>query len=121
MSLHLERDVFMWKSHRGFTLLEVLATLVIWMVIASVLLPGLVKMNQERKGFVLEQQARFILTIELESTRSQEGVFQEKTLNIDGTIYTVTLKEGTIPPTLCVSYSDYQLLVKERCIYVRYP
>ncbi|NLP50901.1 type II secretion system protein [Bacillus sp. RO1] len=110
----------MWKSHRGFTLLEVLATLVIWMVIASVLLPGLVRMNQERKGFVLEQQARFILTIELESIRSQEGVFQEKTLNKDGTIYTVTLKEGTIPPTLCVSYSDYQLLVKERCLYVRY-
>ncbi|KPB05208.1 type II secretion system protein [Bacillus sp. CHD6a] len=111
----------MWNSDKGFTLLEVLATLVIWMVIASVLLPGLVKMSQERKGFFLEQQARFILTLELENIRSQDDVFQETTSYKDGNVYTITLKEETVPPLLCVSYIDYQLLEKERCVYVRYP
>lgn len=111
----------MWKNCKGFTLLEVLASLVIWMVIASVLLPGLVRINQERKGFALEQQARFILTMELENVRSNDAVFQEKTVNKDGTFYSVTLIEESFPPMLCVSYDDYRLLVKERCMYVHYP
>ncbi|WP_404428670.1 prepilin-type N-terminal cleavage/methylation domain-containing protein [Sutcliffiella horikoshii] len=111
----------MWKSSKGFTLLEVLGALVIWMVIASVLLPGLVRMNQERKGFILDQQARFILTMELEQIRTESQVLEGKTVIRNGTAYSLTLKEETIPSVLCVSYMNYRSLEEERCIYVHLP
>jgi len=111
----------MWKSSKGFTLLEVLGALIIWMVIASVLLPGLVRMNQERKGFILDQQARFILTMELEQIRTEAQILKSKTVIRNGTAYSLTLKEETIPPVLCVSYMNYRSLEEERCIYVHLP
>lgn len=111
----------MWKSSKGFTLLEVLGALVIWMVIASVLLPGLVRMNQERKGFILDQQARFILTMELEGIRTEARTLESKTVIRNGTTYLLTLEEETFPPVLCVSYMNYRSLEEERCIYVHLP
>ncbi|MCG1022682.1 type II secretion system protein [Sutcliffiella horikoshii] len=111
----------MWKNSKGFTLVEVLAALVVWMVIASVLLPGLVRMNQERKGFILDQQARFILTLELERIRTGAILFEENTVNKNGTSYALTLVEDTVPPMLCVSYTNYRSLEVERCAYVHLP
>ncbi|WP_339146850.1 MULTISPECIES: type II secretion system protein [unclassified Sutcliffiella] len=108
----------MWKNSKGFTLVEVLGALVVWMVIASVLLPGLVRMNQERKGFILDQQARFILTLELERIRTETILFEESTVNRNGTSYSLTLVEDIVPPMLCVSYINYRSLEKERCGYV---
>lgn len=111
----------MWKNSKGFTLVEVLAALVVWMVIASVLLPGIVRMNQERKGFILDQQARFILTLELERIRTEAILFEESTVNKNGTSYALTLEEDTTPPMLCVSYTNYRSLVIERCAHVHLP
>ncbi|WP_010194647.1 type II secretion system protein [Bacillus sp. m3-13] len=111
----------MWKSSKGFTLVEVLGALVIWMVIASVLLPGLVRMNQERKGFILDQQARFLLTMELEEIRTGAKLFEDSMVNRNGTTYSLTLVEETVPPVLCVSYMNYKSLEEERCIYVHLP
>ncbi|WP_226680038.1 type II secretion system protein [Sutcliffiella horikoshii] len=111
----------MWKSSKGFTLLEVLGALVIWMVIVSVLLPGLVRMSQERKGFFLDQQARFLLTVELEEIRTEAKSFEGNTVNRNGTTYSLTLVEETVPPLLCVTYKNYRSLEEERCIYVHLP
>lgn len=111
----------MWKNSKGFTLVEVLGALVVWMVIASVLLPGLIRMNQERKGFLLDQQARFILTLELENIRTETRLFEASTVNKNGTLYSLTLVEDNQPARLCVSYMDYRLLEKERCAYVHLP
>ncbi|WP_157860696.1 type II secretion system protein [Bacillus sp. LL01] len=111
----------MWRGCKGFTLVEVLAALVVWMMIASVLLPGLIKINQERKGFILEQQARFLLTLELENIRTEKEMFTPKTINKGGIMYSLSLLEEDEPTKLCVNYTDYKLLVKERCVYVRYP
>jgi type II secretory pathway pseudopilin PulG len=111
----------MWKNSKGFTLVEVLGALVVWMIIASVLLPGLVRMNQERKGFILDQQARFILTLELERIRTEAILFEERTVNRNGTSYALTLEEDTLPPMLCVSYINYRSFEMERCAYVHLP
>lgn len=111
----------MWKNFKGFTLVEVLGALVIWMVIASVLLPGLLRIHQERRGFHLDQEARFILTMELESIRTETRIFEESTVNKNGNFYSLALVEGNGPAMLCVSYKDYRLLEKERCAYVHLP
>ncbi len=111
----------MWKNAKGFTLVEVLGAMVVWMVIASLLLPGIVRLNQERKGFILEQQARFVLTLELDQIRLEANLVDGKTVNRNGTDYRLTLDEGSKPNILCVSYTDYRLLEQERCVYVYLP
>lgn len=111
----------MWKSSKGFTLVEVLGALVVWMVIASVLLPGLVRMNQERKGFILDQQARFILTMELEQIRTESQILEDKTVIRNGTAYSLTLEAENVPSIMCVTYMNYRSMEEERCIYVHLP
>ncbi|CAG9619268.1 type II secretion system protein [Sutcliffiella rhizosphaerae] len=110
----------MWKKDSGFTLLEVLAALFVWIVIASVLVPGLVRMNQERKGFLLEQEARYILNMEQDKIRI--GHQAEYPLLISKkTDYLVEFHLESQISELCVSYKEYRQNKKERCVYVHYP
>ncbi|QFT89793.1 hypothetical protein FIU87_14110 [Bacillus sp. THAF10] len=111
----------MWRKDEGFTLLEVLAALFVWVVIASLLVPGLVRMNQERKGFLLEQDARFILAMSLEEIRREQPINFEGKIIKKRTTYSTHMKEASMSPLLCVAYTDFRNMKQERCVHVFYP
>ncbi|WP_078379734.1 type II secretion system protein [Sutcliffiella halmapala] len=107
----------MWKLSNGFTLLEVLATMVVWMITITLLLPALVMINQERNGFTLDREARFLLNQELESKRSHGDPLSEKIIEKQGRVFQLIRKEDGSLISICVKYQDYRDREKTRCVY----
>ncbi|MCA1320536.1 prepilin-type N-terminal cleavage/methylation domain-containing protein [Bacillus tianshenii] len=107
----------MWRQSRGFTLLEVLAALVVWMMIMTLLLPGLVMINQERSSFKHDRTARQLLTKELEKLRKSGDVFIGKEIESNGISFRFHKSEENGIPAICAVYLDYRKREERRCVY----
>lgn len=107
----------MWRQPRGFTLVEVLATLVIWMITITILLPSLVMINQERNSFTLEREARFLLTEELESVRGDGEQLEARILEKHGRQFQIIKKINESFTSICVKYQDYRNREQTKCVY----
>ncbi|MGD6832306.1 hypothetical protein ACQCT5_09085 [Sutcliffiella halmapala] len=107
----------MWNQSKGFTLLEVHAALIVWMIIMTLLLPSLVRINQERNNFKLDREARLLLTKELENVRLSGGMFIGKEIESNGTRFRLYQSVETTLPAICAEYLDYRKREKRRCVY----
>jgi competence protein ComGE len=74
-------------------------------------------MHQERKGLLLEQQARFFLANELDRVRVDEQGYLEKKMTWQGVEVRLLYKDEQPHSSICVGYSDYRSNEKQRCMY----
>lgn len=102
----------MFKNCKGFTLAETLSSLIIWLMIATFLLPNFLLIVLERKNLQLEQSIRYTLTNEVEKRRTEEKRFDYENYNGAMQIVERTI-EGN--KAVCILYDDYRNVTRERC------
>ncbi|MED4019045.1 type II secretion system protein [Sutcliffiella cohnii] len=102
----------MFKNCNGFTLAETVSSLIIWIMIATFLLPNFLFIVLERKNLQLEQSIRYTLTNELEKRRAGEMQFDIENYSSGMQIVERTV-EGN--KAVCIIYDDYRNVSRERC------
>lgn len=111
----------MWKKCEGFTLVETLCALIIWLMIATVIFPSFLVVVVERKNIMLERESRLLLqdlvqTMRVNPIQNSEHI----ELNREGGKFTFTTTIHETYSNVCVTYHDYKNRIKEKCelVYV---
>jgi competence protein ComGE len=105
----------MCKNCNGFTLIEMLVSLGIWLLVATILLPSFIQISLERKNEELKSTAQQILNEELRMT-----TLHDKTIRRNDVLYTIRWEfaENGIMKA-CIHWQDYTERIVERCGYAK--
>jgi competence protein ComGE len=105
----------MCKNCNGFTLIEMLVSLGIWLLVATILLPSFIQISLERKNEELKSTAQQILNEELCMT-----TLHDKTIRRNDVLYTIRWEfaENGIMKA-CIHWQDYTERIVERCGYAK--
>ncbi|RAK22370.1 competence protein ComGE [Anoxybacillus vitaminiphilus] len=108
----------MCKNCNGFTLIEMLVSLGIWLLVSILLLPSFVQISLERKNEELKMTAQQILKEELHIRHLTS--LHDKTIQRNNVLYTVHwefVENGVVK--VCIHWQDYTERVVERCGYAK--
>ncbi|MDX5474486.1 MAG: type II secretion system GspH family protein [Bacillaceae bacterium] len=111
----------MWKKCEGFTLVETLCALFIWLMIASIIFPSFLLVIVERKNIMLERESRLLLQDFTQMMRVNQIQNNEHIeLKREGIKFTIYTKNHESFTKVCVTYHDYKNRIKEKCelVYV---
>ncbi|WP_096153433.1 MULTISPECIES: type II secretion system protein [Bacillus] len=104
----------MWKKCDGFTLLETISALFVWVMIATIIFPSLLTVIVERKNIKLEREARFLLQDKVQVMR-EDAVYEEMEVKNEGIFFTFIIMNEDPYSKVCVSYNDYKNRKREKC------
>jgi competence protein ComGE len=109
----------MSKKYNGFTFVEMLVSLGIWLFLALMLLPSFTQVLVERKNEALKGMAHRLLNEELQTV--DLSIQGEKAIKRNQIVYTIrwNLEEDELVKA-CISWYDYSERFVERCRYVKY-
>jgi competence protein ComGE len=109
----------MSKKYNGFTFVEMLVSLGIWLFLALMLLPSFTQVLVERKNEALKSMAYQLLNEELQTV--DLSIQGEKAIKRNQIVYTIrwNLEEDELVKA-CISWHDYFERFVERCRYVKY-
>ena len=106
----------MWKSCKGFTLVETLSALIIWLMIAAIIFPSFLSVLVERKNIMLEREARLLLQDVVQTMRTDQLQSSESMdIKKEGVQFTVSKIQDKAYSSVCISYYDYKNRIKEQC------
>ncbi|HZG60497.1 MAG TPA: competence type IV pilus minor pilin ComGE [Anoxybacillus sp.] len=108
----------MYKNCNGFTLIEMLVSLGIWLLVATILLPSFIQISLERKNEELKSTAQQILNEELRMY--DFTTLHDKTIRRNDILYTIrweSAENGIMKA--CIHWQDYTERVVERCGYAK--
>ncbi|MBA2869911.1 competence protein ComGE [Anoxybacillus calidus] len=108
----------MCKNCNGFTLIEMLVSLGIWLLVATILLPSFIQISLERKNEELKSIAQQILNEELRMY--DLTTLHDKTIRRNDVLYTIRwefTENGTMKA--CIRWQDYTKRAVERCGYTK--
>ncbi|WP_044747835.1 competence type IV pilus minor pilin ComGE [Bacillus alveayuensis] len=106
----------MCKNCKGFTLVELLVSLGIWLLVSILLLPSFVQILLERKNEELKITAQQILKEELRIHHLTS--LHDKTIQHNNVMYTIRwefVENGVVKA--CIFWKDYTGRSVERCGY----
>jgi|GEM_PF-689915 len=107
----------MSKKYSGFTLIEVIAAIAIWLSLSMLVLPSFVRMEIERKNKMLKATAQQIMSEEI--FWHTDSNVQTKEVVRNGYMYTVDWQEESGHAKVCIRWHDYLDRLVERCGYTK--
>ncbi|WP_010678103.1 competence type IV pilus minor pilin ComGE [Bacillus timonensis] len=107
------------KDKRGFTMVEMLLSVSIWLMLCATLLPQFMFIMTERRNIDLRNMGNQLLTEELQKEFNGEASNLGSTVK-NGVTYqfSKTYNEGLQGWQLCVSWQDKLTKTYERCGYI---
>lgn len=110
----------MCKNCNGFTLVEVMLSFFILSVMTSTIIPGYIKVYQERKTILEEQQAQQYITNLLQAwIYDNETIENRKTITIKGTEYVLKTKQNENELELCLTWDGRNAREYSICNYAK--
>ncbi|MFS1517940.1 competence type IV pilus minor pilin ComGE [Bacillus sp. SM2101] len=107
----------MFKNCNGFSMIELLISLSIWLLLLLILLPPLTHIVQERKNIQLINTANHIVSNRLQIYHT-ESYFIDEQIEVSNYKFTVAWEDANeLLAKVCVSYTDFRKEEKKRCGY----
>jgi len=108
----------MWKKYSGFTFVELIAAITIWVVLTSLVLPSFIQISLERKNETLKSTANQIMNEELLLNNGSKTEGKQVTRNgYAYSVYWQSVEGGNLK--VCIRWHDHVGRLTERCGYTK--
>lgn len=114
----LERVDLLFKNCRGFSLAETITAFSIWLLVATILIPQLVLLTQERANTKQSLTAIKLLHEKVQYVSFQNAEKINETIIRDNIAYKLIWKEDIPDKKACLEWSNFYQKTKSVCLLV---
>nr|WP_162144522.1 competence type IV pilus minor pilin ComGE [Ectobacillus panaciterrae] len=110
-----------FACEKGFTLLEMMASLSLLMVLCTLVFPQVILLMREEKNTQIRHEAHVLLKEQISSYYMDSAYSQTFTSAVAGTVYEVlwTDVQERNEKRVCMMWNDMNQQRQERCVHVR--
>ncbi|MFA9559403.1 type II secretion system protein [Evansella sp. AB-rgal1] len=105
------------KKDSGFSFIEIMISLVIFSATVSIIIPAIVKVQEERQSIREERLAEEIIQLVMYRTYVEKVPFLKEVHVKHGVTYSINVSETPNLDGLCISWEGENRREYERCLY----